>query len=193
MAQSKNNPLTKGLSGMIGNSVVFRTVNGKTIISNRPSKPKFQSALQKENRTKFSRAVAFSKRMMSDPIAKEKYGSIAKQEGLPNAYTAAVTEYMRKPEIQDIDIAQYTGGKDQEIRVRAEKKGFEVMEVEVLITDEKGQKIEQGKAGKATGGEWIYTSQVDTLTPMQLMIRVRDRVNNVVERRISLKRDTNKT
>jgi hypothetical protein len=188
MAQSKNNPLTKGASGMIGNTVVFRSWNGKTYMYNRPSKPKKQSSLQKENRTKFSRAVAFSRKMMADPVKKAEYQLIAKQQNLPNAYTAAVTEYMRKPEIVEIDLEGYSGKANQEIRVEARKKGFEVQEVVVVILDDKGEVIEQGKAEKQSGNDWKYTSSRDisTLAGASIKVQVSDKTNNVRERVVRL-------
>ena len=40
MAKSENNVLTHGMSGKIGDLLVFRNVNGKTIVSKAPAKPK---------------------------------------------------------------------------------------------------------------------------------------------------------
>jgi hypothetical protein len=94
MAVSKNNPITHGASGMIGGTVVFRTWNGKTFMYNRPRKPTKQSEIQKENRLKFKMAASYAKRMMNDPVKKEEYKQLAQKMNLPNAYTAAITEYM---------------------------------------------------------------------------------------------------
>jgi hypothetical protein len=187
MAISKNNPLTKGASGMIGNTVVFRSWNGKTYMYNRPSKPKKESAQQKENRTKFSRAVAFARGMMRDPGKKAEYKEIAKLENLPNAYTAAVTEYMRKPEIGEVDASQYDGKAGKEIKVSARKKGFELQVVEVIILDENGQVVDGGKAKRGSGDEWIYSSSNPTLDKAFLIkVIVRDRINNSIEKTIRI-------
>src|SRR5690349_16980975 len=99
MARTDNNIFTQGISGMIAGQMVFKTWNGKTYVCKSPKKPSKQSPLQKEGRTKFRRATAFAKKMMSDPIKKAQYKEIANELQLPNAYTAAVTEYMRKAEI----------------------------------------------------------------------------------------------
>jgi hypothetical protein len=181
MAISKNNPLTKGASGMIGNTVVFRSWNGKTYMYNRPSKPKKESRLQKENRTKFSRAVAFSRQMMGIPEKKAEYAAIAKRENLPNAYTAAVTEYMRKPEIVEVDPFS----REKEIKVVARKKGFELQEVEVILIGENGEVIEEGKAIKGLGDDWSF-STVKAFKPetMQLVVKARDRLNYEVIKKI---------
>src|ERR1041384_1030594 len=104
MAWSNNNLLTKGLSGMVGKQIVFRTWNGKTFISVAPKKTNKQSPLQKENRTKFKKATTYAKSMMKDPVKKAEYKEIAKKMRLPNAYTAAITDYMRNPKIEALDL-----------------------------------------------------------------------------------------
>jgi hypothetical protein len=186
MAQSKNNPLTKGASGMIGNTIVFRSWNGKTYMYNRPSKPTKASPLQKENRTKFSRAVAFSRKMMADPVKKAEYQEIAKQQNLPNAYTAAVTEYMRKPEIHEVDASGYSGKADQEIKIAARKKGFELQEVVVVLLDKNGTVIEEGKAEHRQGSEWRYKTRlvVDNYSGLKIKVLAIDKTNNKKEKEV---------
>jgi hypothetical protein len=184
MAISRNNPLTKGASGMIGKTVVFRSWNGKTYMYNRPSKPTKESPQQKENRTKFSRAVAFSRKMMADPEKKAEYKAIAKELQLPNAYTAAVTEYMRKPEILDLDASGYTGETNQQIKVTAVKKGFTVQEVKVMVVTESGELIEEGTAIKGFGTEWLFETKtnVNGSQKLELVAIATDRNNNKVKK-----------
>jgi hypothetical protein len=184
MARSINNILTKGLSGMIGKQIVFRTWNGKTFISVAPKKPKKQSAVQKENRSKFKRATTYAKSMMKDPVKKAEYKEIAKELQLPNAYTAAITDYMRNPQIEALDLASYSGKADEEIKVTARKKGFEIQEVEVTIVDQNGEAIEEGRAVKGLDNEWIYrtTTNNEEKGPAKFLIKVRDRTGNIRER-----------
>jgi hypothetical protein len=186
MARSINNNLTRGLSGMIGGQMVFRTWNGKTYLSNAPSKPKKQSKLQKENRMKFKEATAFAKTMMLDPAKKAEYKAIADKLELPNAYTAAITEYMRKPEISQVDTSKYTGKEDEEIKVVVRKKSFEVQEVEVIIADKNGVVIEEGKAAKDLGNDWIYSTQrtLEDKEGVQFLVRARERTGNFVEKTV---------
>jgi hypothetical protein len=188
MAISKNNPLTKGASGMIGKTLVFRSFNGKTYMYNRPSKPKKQSPQQKENRTKFSRAVAFAKKMMTDEAKKVEYKAIAKQQKLPNAYTAAVTEYMRKPEIREVDTTNYTGKENEPIAISVKKKGFEIQEVEVIILNEKGNIVEKGNAIKEWGEKWLFktSTNIDLSEHIQIQVKVKDRTNQSIEKLIKI-------
>jgi hypothetical protein len=191
MAISKNNNFTRGLSGAVGGNMVFRTWNGKTYISTAPSKPKKQSAIQKENRLKFKMATFFAKQMMKDPIKKEEYKKLAKKMKLPNAYTAAITEYMRKPEIREVELRSYNGRENQEINVNVRKKGFEVEVVEVIIRDEKGNVIEQGKAEKGRVFDWSYktTKTVEQDGNLDILIRARERTGNYVDKKVLLKKE----
>jgi hypothetical protein len=184
MARSKNNVLTKGLSGMIGKQIVFRSWNGKTFISVAPKKPKKQSAVQKENRSKFKRATIYAKNMMKDPEKKAEYKDIAKKLQLPNAYTAAITDYMRNPLIEDLDIASYSGKEDEVIKVNISKKGFEIQEVEFTIVDETGEILEKGKAEKGLATEWIYktSKNIGERDTAKFLIRVRERTGNIREK-----------
>jgi hypothetical protein len=183
MAKSKNNILTKGLSGMIGKQIVFRSWNGKTFISVAPKKPKKQSPVQKENRTKFKRATVFAKKMMKDPAKKAEYKEIAKKLQLPNAYTAAITDYMRNPEIEALDISNYSGKSNEEIIVMVSKKYFDIQEVKVILIDKKGEVVEEGKATKGVGTEWIYKTSIDIEEKGGFLIRARDSTGNIKEKK----------
>jgi hypothetical protein len=184
MARSNNNLLTKGLSGMVGKQIVFRTWNGKTFISVAPKKPKKQSPVQKENRSKFKRATIYAKSMMKDPVKKAEYKEIARKLQLPNAYTAAITDYMRNPQIEALYLANYSGKVNEEIKVAASKKGFEIQEVEVVAVDQNGVVIEEGKAEKGLGNEWIYRTSCNNedKESTKFLIRIRDRTGNIKER-----------
>jgi hypothetical protein len=184
MAKSINNILTKGLSGMVGKQLVFRTWNGKTFLSVAPKKPKKQSPLQKENRSRFKMATVFAKSMMKDPVKKAEYKEIAKKMKLPNAYTAAIAEYMRRPEIQALDTIAYSGKADEEVKIKVRKKGFEIQEVEVIVVDLNGEVIEEGKSRKVMG-DWVYRTfkEAKERESVQIVVKVKDRVGNSVNQR----------
>ena len=98
MAIVANNDLTRGLRGRIGRWLIFREVRGKTIASHAPRKPdpRKPSAAQRLTRSTFREASAWAVRILLDPVKKQYYADVAKAEALPNAYTAAVREYMRE-------------------------------------------------------------------------------------------------
>jgi hypothetical protein len=98
MAIVKINDFTEGLSGAIGN-LVFRQLRGKTVISGKAS-PAKQSEKQLENRNKFKHASNHVKFAMLNEELKKYYADKAAELKLPNAYTAALKEYLRNGELK---------------------------------------------------------------------------------------------
>lgn len=97
MATVVNNDLTRGLRGRIGKWLVFRTFRGKTVVGHAPRKPDplKQSAAQRQTRSTFREAAAWAVRILLDPGQKRYFTQLAKKQALPNAYTAALRDYMR--------------------------------------------------------------------------------------------------
>jgi hypothetical protein len=69
--------------------------------------------LQRGTRITFREATVFAKRVLKDPVRKAYYQNQARELKLPNAYTAAITEFMRgrkaprPPMIRTITTANY--------------------------------------------------------------------------------------
>jgi hypothetical protein len=150
----KDNIIMEGLSGMLGDVVVFRQLRGKTVMSNRPSKPRSQSEQQRANRQRFKAAAQFAREAMQDPEKKERYRFKAQKLGLPNAYTAALTDYMRKPSVASVKC---NGRANDRITIRASKKGFTLASVEVTLADAHGAPLTTQTAALKDRGtnEWI--------------------------------------
>ncbi len=96
MAIVTNNSILSGLSGKLGRALIFKVMGGKTIVSSYPkrvsSKP---TDRQRITQNKFKNAAIWAKGILEDPLQKEHYQQQAVKLRLPNAYTAAITEYMR--------------------------------------------------------------------------------------------------
>src|SRR5882757_1741511 len=101
MATITNNVLLNGVSGKFGSSLVFRTMRGKTFVSAPARKPnkKKETEAQRNTRVNFREATEWARRTLRDPERKAYYEQRAKALKLPNAYTAAITDYMRKPKV----------------------------------------------------------------------------------------------
>jgi hypothetical protein len=126
MATVATNPIINGLSGMLGKNLVFKRWGDKTIVASY-TKPKKQSEQQKQNRSKFREATHWAKMILKDPVRKTYYQKQAKKLGLPNAYTAAITDYMRKPNVEVDNQRKGT------TTYRVYKKDFSVKRAEVQI------------------------------------------------------------
>jgi hypothetical protein len=176
MAQVELNDLIKGFSGSIG-KVVFRMYRGKTYMAQRPSKPKKESERQRNTRDKFKLATEYAKKMMKDPEQKAYYAKKAKKLALPNAYTAAITDYMRKPEIQQLDTSKYRGKAGDHITILASKKDFKLERVSVLVTSLDDVVLEQGPAEFGGAGVWTYKSFLnssDKNAPYKIFVTAAD-------------------
>jgi hypothetical protein len=97
MAKVTSNPLVSGLSGMLGGTLVFKILRGKTIVTSRPRPPKVESEQQRQNRTTFKQGAMWAKTVLLDEQKKAYYEQKAKKLRLPNAYTAAIADYMSEP------------------------------------------------------------------------------------------------
>lgn len=97
MAIVFENELTQGLRGRVGKSLVFKKISGRTFATRRACKPDKTKATvaQRRTRTNFKMAIDWARRTVNDPVRKEYYKQRARELGLTNAYTAAITDYMR--------------------------------------------------------------------------------------------------
>lgn len=178
MAIVKNNTLTEGLSGMIGGKIVFRNLRGRTIVASRPSVTRTQSERQRENRLRFKRASAYAKAMMLDPEKKKYYWHKARKLELPNAYTAAITDYMRRPVIKQITIANRRGGGNP-VMIDVSKKDFGISVVEVTIRNEAGVVLERGPAiRKEVFASWLYKPSLTLTEDLYVDVMVTDQPGN---------------
>lgn len=151
MAIVRSNPMVEGLSGMLGKSIVFKTLRGKIILANRPSPPKKQSEQQRDNRMKFRAASFWAKSVLRDPVKKEYYQKKAKKLKLPNAYTAAIADYMRPALVKETDRRKSV------ITYRVSKKDFDVRNVEIKKVNENGEVVDTQQLIKDNIKGWTFT------------------------------------
>ncbi|MBT1702589.1 hypothetical protein [Chryseosolibacter indicus] len=154
MAIIHTNPIIKGVRGSLG-GVMFRRVGKTTILSAKPSAPKKQSEQQRNNRLKFKEASAFAKHILKDPQKKIYYQHKAKKLRYPNAYTAALTDYMRKIEVRKVERLQCKDKKDI-VKVNVAKQDFTVRAVKVAICNQEGLAVFSAVAEKRDNTTFIF-------------------------------------
>jgi hypothetical protein len=163
MATVQVNPIINGLSGMLGRTIVFKNLRGKTIVTSCPRPPKKQSEQQRINRSKFRQATYYARTAMLDEAKKAYYQKKAKKLKLPNAYTAAITDYMRSPQLKEIKRT------DKEVTYLVRKKDYDVKNVEIAIT--KGDLPYNKAAKKIDDNEWELTlSREDLRAGIQITV-----------------------
>ncbi|MDR3245359.1 MAG: hypothetical protein LBT50_02885 [Prevotellaceae bacterium] len=154
MAKQEGNVVTHGLRGKVGDLLVFRQLNGKTVISKVPQPSKKVSAKQKAHRKHFQRAVMYSSVVVADPDQKAMYEAAAKKG--QTARNVAVADMLNAPDIENVDLSGYNGQIGDVIRIEATD-DFAVKEVKVIITNADGTLVEEG-AAQPDGMSWVYTA-----------------------------------
>ena len=182
MAKVAKNVLTRGLSGKVGNLVVFRNKGDETLLTSAPGKrtrPMTESQL--EHIQMFREAVIYAKSVNADPARRAEY-----QPGTKNGlsvYNLAVADFMKLPIITEMDISEYTGQSGQKIQVRATD-NFRVTEIRVAILKADGTAVESGIASAHENGlDWIYTATLanSSLTGGRIVATARDHPGHEVQ------------
>jgi hypothetical protein len=113
MGKSDDNVLTHGLRGKIGDLLVFRIVNGKTIVAKTPSTAnRTPTQKQLEQQEHFQEAVIYGKTVQVTPELKAQYETEV-PEG-KSVYQIALADFLKAPKIKEVDVNNYTG---QPIRI----------------------------------------------------------------------------
>jgi hypothetical protein len=160
MAKSKKNVITHGLSGKIGDLLVFRQIDGQTVVSQMPKRSrKKASEKQSAHRRRFQQAVLYAQIAIESPETGELYKSAAEKTG-KKSFNIAVADFFNAPDIENIDLSEYCGNVGDRIRIIA-RDDFAVKAVTVRITNSDGSLVEEGEAVHSVSALWIYTATRD--------------------------------
>jgi hypothetical protein len=182
MATVKNNIVTEGLSGKLGDRIVFRQRAGKTIVAVKPVFTAERSEAQKRHALRFKEASQYASRTIQDANMKAAYEAKA-LEG-QNAYNMALADYLHAPDISEIDASLYDGKKGSHLRIRVSD-DYMVSSVKVMIYGPDQSLLEEGNAVQAeNAAEWIYTIQKASteIQGNRLLVRAFDLPGNLAER-----------
>lgn len=159
MAESKNNIVTFGLSGLVGDLLVFTNRGGKTIVSRKPEKSSVPPSPQQISvRERFKEAVQFARSILSIPAAKAMYEEMTKPG--QSAFNLAMADVWKAPQIFDVVVTQYTGQPGSKVTVDTLDR-YKVVSVEVTILTPQDELVEKGMAVmQENGRDWVYTATV---------------------------------
>ncbi|MDR1981683.1 MAG: hypothetical protein LBQ39_08730 [Tannerellaceae bacterium] len=182
MAESKNNVVTHGLSGTIGDMLIFSQRYGKTIVSKVPDRSKIiESEKQRAQRDRFQEAIVYGKIAVSDPELNAAYRAKA-GKGL-TGYNVAIADMLHAPDIKSIDLSDYTGKAGDVIRVSVTD-DFMVKDVKISIVNIDGTLVEEGSAvPDASGYLWTFkaTQNNDSLIGDKITVTASDLPGNVTQ------------
>ena len=183
MAYVKKNVVTEGLSGMLGNTIVFRQRGGQTIVSVPPTKTNHKpTEAQKNHQRKFREASRYAKQATQDPTLRAAYEQKAKANQSP--YNVAMADYLNLPDITELDLSTYTGTQGNPVVVKVVD-DYLVTDVKVTIYNRNGSLLEQGDAQLHDNGiDWVYTTQKANgqLKGSRLVVRASDLPGNTTKK-----------
>jgi len=179
MSKVVRNIVTTGMSGEIGNLIVFRSCGNRTIVTAKPVKSHHElTEPQKQHQRKFQHAILYGKSIFTSPALKAQYQEKA-GEGV-SAYNVAVADFLNAPDIEEIDVSNYTGAAGSTIKILATD-DFMVTEVQVEIYNHEGTLIEQGEAVQQNNiSEWLFTAAVSngSITGDKIVVKAFDLPGN---------------
>ena len=187
MAKSKNNIVIAGLSGKVGKQLVFKQVNGRTIVTKFPNYKVSKTPKQEAHHKKFAKATVYAKNALENPTLKKAYAEEAAKRPGVSAYIMAIADYLKAPVIDRIDTSVYTGVHNGEKIAIEVADASKVMTVKVKIVAANNSAIEEGAAALSEG-KWVYTTTAinATLSGSKVLVTATDRPNNVVTKEITL-------
>lgn len=189
MSKSRNNPLTEGLSGKLGKTLVFRNVGGETVLSVAP-RPQSGAPTEQQlaHRNKFRMAAAYASGQLGDPAAMTLYKEVAKRKQYKSARTLAVADFFNAPVITLVDASAYTGAIGTKILVHAED-DLEVKAVSIDVVNAAGVSVEIGMAiqrGKSSVWEYTATVENTVLAGAKIVVKAIDRPGNSTTKEVTL-------
>jgi hypothetical protein len=189
MAEVKSNLITKGMSGMIGKTLVFRLMDGKTYVSVAPIKEnRVLTPGQAAQCQRFQEAVFYALNAIQDPEIKAVYQAIAQKRHINNAVAVAVSDFFNAPDIKDFDLHGYNGAAGSCISVKIID-DFKVRQVVFEIYHSDGTLVEQGEAvASAEGMNWIYTATTEnsSVRGTRIVVKAYDLPGNLSEKEETL-------
>ena len=153
MARTNSNAITKNYRGKFGNQFVFRNRNGQSIMAALPATPPGPpTESQAQVRRNFTNAARYAKQILEDPDMLTAYMAKASVNG-QTPYIIAMTDYLRHPWIEEINVESFNGNAGDKIRVMAGD-DFRVTGVTVKIYAPGGSELESGPCVLDTLGIW---------------------------------------
>lgn len=189
MAESKENVVTFGLSGLVGKMLVFKKRGDKTFVSSRPKfdSNRVLSEAQLAVQEKFKLASIYATNAIKDPDVKEAYEAAA--SGNQSAYNRAFKDAQLAPKfIGDLKVDGYEGAIGNQISAKVID-DFKVEAVLVSIKNSSSVVIEEGTATLAPDQvSWMYTAQTEnaSLTGTTITFKAYDLPGNETVKQVIL-------
>jgi len=148
MAKMEQIPLLGRMRGKVGD-LVIRKYRDKYVVAARPYTDKPRTEKQKAQSERFRQAMVYARHATRDPPTKELYDqAVADVDRAAN--TAAVSDYLRPPSIDRVDLGDYAGQAGTALTIRVENL-VPVRQVAVFILESAAADEVQDPAGEDRG------------------------------------------
>jgi hypothetical protein len=169
-------------SGTVG-KLVYRKVRGRTIVALKPDDNRPLSEAEINHRQHFTKAATWATAAMKNDEMRQLYTAIGEQRQIP-ARAAAVSDYLKRPTIELLDLSDYAGQIGNQIYFMATD-NVGLIQALVKIVDAAGNLYESGSAVEidAASGHWMYTAQRAIPAGRNILVHVMvaDRPGNTAE------------
>jgi hypothetical protein len=186
MAIANDNIIMRFQRGRIGD-LIFRVWGENTVVSKAPDYSKIpRSEAQKANSNRFRGATRYGRRVLNDPVAYAFYDKRRRRN--QTVWNVAISDYMKRPRIAEVDVWNYNGQAGNTIRVKTID-NYGIASVIVMIINALGVEVESGMAVKITGSEvWDYKTKNENpeWRGGRVVVRVSDRPGNVTRAEVRL-------
>lgn len=153
--------------------------SGRIILARRPTfaKDRQFSEAQKAQQRRFREAAQYaSSAMNKEPIYREIAAGTTR-----TAYNIALSDWFHGPEIEMIDLSEWTGRPGESIRIRALDDVI-VRCVTVIIANGEDMVIEQGAAAQEEDASWwVYTTTEAVLGSAKVIALAEDLPGNIAQ------------
>lgn len=162
MGKIKGHSIIKEVRGSIGQDLYVRK-SGKNTIVSRKGIARRSTKHQDANRHQFAQGAYYARTLLLEPALARDYKIMSLLQGFKSAKSAAISDYLRQPEIKSIETASYHGEIGDSILIK-DKHMLKLINVEVSISAVDGTFIEQGKAVPCEL-DWEYKATVRNHSP----------------------------
>jgi hypothetical protein len=153
--------LHRGFRGATGD-FLFRTYNGKTVVSPRPVyRNETNTEARRKTRDHFREATFYAHHAMENPKQRSYYQQKSKQLKLPNAYTAAITDYLRRAKVKALTRSSFAARKGDVIFIRASKYPFMVNRLRVRAYTSQGDILAEHTLHRACDERGVLLTLLD--------------------------------
>ena|SRR5689334_8850729 len=156
MALLAANSVLQGLTGMIGNQLVFRKHGDKTVVSKKPYRCRRRtSELQQLYLNKFKEASKYARTLLRDPDKYEYYTKLAKKHKKRCAYNLIISDYMLFIHIEEKETPK-RGDRKRVVLTVTKKNNCKVNDVNVQLLSPSGETVAIGQANRISSSDWVF-------------------------------------